>query len=58
MRGIPAEQKIKEIEEGTVKNETKIIENNPEEIIKRIVETTAESNKLDTCLPSGGMLIP
>jgi hypothetical protein len=27
---IPAEQKIKEIEEGTVKNETKIIENNPE----------------------------
>ena len=52
---IPAEQKIKEIEEGTVKNETKIIENNPEEIIKQIAQLTAESNKLDTCLPSGGM---
>ena len=40
---IPAEQKIKEIEEGTVKNETKIIENNPEEIIKQIAEAPLQN---------------
>jgi two-component system, OmpR family, sensor histidine kinase VicK len=52
---IPAEQKIREIEEGIVKNETKIIENNPDEIVRQIAEMTANSNELSTCLSSGGI---
>jgi hypothetical protein len=40
---IPAEQKIREIEEGIVRNETRIIENNPDEIIRQIAEMTANS---------------
>jgi signal transduction histidine kinase len=52
---ISAEQKIKEIEEGRVtRYETRIIEN-PDEVIKEIGRLTASSNKLDTCLTSGGM---
>ena len=51
----PAEQKIREIEEGIVKNETKIIENNPDEIVRHIAQMTANSNELSTCLSSGGM---
>ncbi len=58
-KGVPAEQKIKEIdEEGlggiTGPHKTKIIEN-PEEVIKEIGRLTASSNKLDTCLTSGGL---
>src|SRR5919106_6610538 len=34
---------------------TKLIENNPEEIVKKISQMTADSNELATCLPSGGM---
>jgi signal transduction histidine kinase len=34
---------------------TKLIENNPEEIVKEISQMTANSNELATCLPSGGM---
>ena len=52
---IPAEQKIREIEEGVVKNETRIIENNPDEIVKQIAQMTANSNELSTCLSSGGI---
>jgi two-component system, OmpR family, sensor histidine kinase VicK len=51
---ISAEQKIKEIEEGIVRYETRIIEN-PDEVIREIGRLTASSNKLDTCLTSGGL---
>ena len=51
---ILAEQKIKEIEEGVIHYETRIIED-PEEVIKEIGRLTASSNKLDTCLTSGGL---
>jgi two-component system sensor histidine kinase VicK len=51
---ISAEQKIKEIEEGIIRYETRIIEN-PDEVIKEIGRLTASSNKLDTCLTSGGL---
>ncbi len=51
---ISAEQKIREIEEGVVHYETRIIEN-PDEVIKEIGRLTASSNKLDTCVTSGGL---
>jgi two-component system, OmpR family, sensor histidine kinase VicK len=51
---IPAEQKIKEIEEGIIRYETRIIEN-PDEVIKEIGRLNASSNKLDTCLTAGGL---
>jgi nitrogen-specific signal transduction histidine kinase len=51
---ISAEQKKKEIEEGVTRYETRIIEN-PDEVIKEIGRLTASSNKLDTCLTSGGL---
>jgi len=56
-KGVPAEQKIKEIEGLggiTQQHKTKIIED-PEEAIKEIGRLTASSNKLDTCLTSGGL---
>jgi two-component system, OmpR family, sensor histidine kinase VicK len=52
---IPAEQKIREIEEGKIIYGTKLIENNPEEIVDQIAQMTANSNELATCLPSGGI---
>ena len=51
---VSAEQKIKEIEEGAIRYGTRIIEN-PDEVIKEIGRLTASSNKLDTCLTSGGI---
>jgi signal transduction histidine kinase len=51
---ISAEQKIREIEEGVIHYETRIIEN-PDEVIKEIGRLTASSNKLDICLTSGGL---
>jgi hypothetical protein len=51
----PAEQKIREIEEGKIIYGTKLIENNPEEIVDQIAQMTANSNELATCLPSGGI---
>jgi two-component system, OmpR family, sensor histidine kinase VicK len=53
-KAIPAERKIREIEEGIISHETKIIEN-PDEIVEEISRLTASSNKLDTSLPPGGM---
>ena len=50
----PARQIIKEMEEGTVHYQTRIIEN-CEEIIKELGRLSAISNELDTCLTSGGM---
>jgi two-component system, OmpR family, sensor histidine kinase VicK len=54
-RAIPAEQRIREIEEGKINYETKIIENNPDEIIRRIYRLNADSNELSICLTSGGV---
>ncbi|MDQ3807318.1 MAG: hypothetical protein M3298_04030, partial [Thermoproteota archaeon] len=51
---VSAEKKIKEIEEGVTDYETRIIEN-PNEVIREIGRLTASSNKLDTCLTSGGL---
>lgn len=53
-KAIPAERKIREIEQGIMSHETKIIED-PEEIVKEISRLTADSNQLSTCLPSGGI---
>lgn len=53
-KALPAERKIREIEEGIISHETKMIEN-PDEIVKEISRVTANSNQLSTCLPSGGM---
>jgi signal transduction histidine kinase len=51
---ISAEQKIREIEEGVIRYETRIIEN-PDEVIKELGRLTVSSNKLDTCVTSGGL---
>jgi two-component system sensor histidine kinase VicK len=52
---IPAEKRIKEIEEGEViRYETRIVENS-DEVIKEIGRITASSYKLDACLTSGGL---
>ena len=53
-KAILAERRIREIEEGTISHESRIIEN-PDEIVKEISRLTANSNELATCLPSGGM---
>ena len=53
-RAIAADQRIKEIEEGTIRYQTRIIEN-PDEIIREISRYSAGSNKLSTCLSSGGL---
>lgn len=53
-RSIPAQQRIREIEEGTVRYETRIIED-PNEIVRQIRRYSAVSNELSTCLTSGGL---
>jgi two-component system sensor histidine kinase VicK len=53
-KSILAEKKIKEIEEGTIHYETRLIED-PEEIVREISRLTASSNELCTCLTAGGM---
>jgi two-component system sensor histidine kinase VicK len=53
-RAIPAQQRIKEIEEGVIHYQTKIVDN-PDEIIKEISRLTADSNELATCLAPGGL---
>ena len=53
-RAIPAEQKIREIEEGIIRYETRIVED-PDQIIEEISRLTANSNQLVTCLTPGGM---
>jgi two-component system, OmpR family, sensor histidine kinase VicK len=53
-RSILAEQKIKEIEEGIIRYETRIVED-PNQIIEEISRLTANSNELSACLTSGGM---
>ena len=55
--GVPAQQKLKEIEEGKVEatSTTRIIEDG-DEIVKELSRMTAESNSLSTCLSAGGLL--
>jgi hypothetical protein len=53
-KAIPAEQKIKEIEEGISHYETTIM-TEPDEIIKRIILLTETSNQLSICITSGGL---
>jgi two-component system, OmpR family, sensor histidine kinase VicK len=53
-RSILAEKRIKEIEEGTVHYETRIIEDD-QEIVKEIGRLTTSSSELCTCLTAGGM---
>ena len=53
-RAIPAQPRIREIEEGIIHYQTKIVDN-PDEIIKEISELTANSNELATCLAPGGL---
>jgi two-component system sensor histidine kinase VicK len=52
---IPAERKIREIEEGKINYETRIIENNPDEIVRRLSRLTEDSTELAICLTPGGM---
>ena len=54
-KAIPAEQRIKEIEEGVVPYKTKVIDNS-EEIIQEIGRLASDSNELATCLTAGGIL--
>lgn len=53
-KAIPADQRIREIEEGIQRRETLVIDNS-DEIIKEISQLTADSNELATCLTSGGI---
>jgi signal transduction histidine kinase len=53
-KSVLAEKKIKEIEEGTVHYETRLIED-AQEIVKEISRLTASSTELCTCLTAGGM---
>ena len=52
--GIPAEQKIKEIEEGIEPIKTEVLKNE-EEISERITELAKESHHLCACSTTGGM---
>ena len=55
--GMPALQKLKEIEEGKLETfgTTRIIED-ADDIVKELSRMTAESNVLSTCLSAGGLL--
>ncbi|MFZ0512992.1 MAG: HAMP domain-containing sensor histidine kinase [Candidatus Nitrosopolaris sp.] len=53
-KAIPAEQKIREIEEGIVHYDTRIIKDS-QEIIKEIDRLIASSNELYSCLTTGGI---
>jgi len=53
-RAIPADQRFREIEEGIIQYETRIIEN-PDEIITQIRRYSSASNQLSTCLSPGGL---
>ena len=53
-RAMPGEQRIREIQEGMVRYQTRIVEN-PDEVIRQISRYSACSNELSTCLSSGGL---
>jgi two-component system sensor histidine kinase VicK len=52
---VPAEQRIREIEEGIMHRETRIIEE-PDEIVREITRLITSSNELYTCTTPGGLL--
>ncbi|MGH9979845.1 MAG: histidine kinase dimerization/phospho-acceptor domain-containing protein, partial [Nitrososphaeraceae archaeon] len=54
-KSLPADQRIREIEEEVIRYETIVIDN-PQKIIKEIYHLAANSNELATCLTSGGMI--
>jgi two-component system, OmpR family, sensor histidine kinase VicK len=51
---IPAERKIREIEEGIIPYYTKVI-NGPDSIIKEIIRINESSNEISICANTGGM---
>ena len=51
---IPAERKIREIEEGIIPYYTKVI-NGPDSIIKEIIRINESSNEMSICANTGGM---
>ena len=51
---IPAERKIREIEEGIIPCYTKVI-NGPDSIIKEIIQINESSNEMSICANTGGM---
>ena len=53
-RRFPAEQKIREIEDGVEPPETKVLEN-PDEIFNHLRRVIGNASKRLICLPSGGM---
>ena len=54
-KGIPAGQRIRELEQGIVHYKTRIIEDE-NKVLKEIGRLTAESNELSTCISPGGLL--
>jgi hypothetical protein len=54
-KSMPAEKRIRELEEGiTTHYQTRVIED-PDDVIKEISRLIANSNELSTCLISGGL---
>jgi two-component system, OmpR family, sensor histidine kinase VicK len=53
-KAVPAEQRIREIEEGIIRYETKVVQEQ-DNVIKEIVRINESSNELSICVPSGGM---
>jgi two-component system sensor histidine kinase VicK len=53
-KAIPAKQMIKEMEEGSIRCQTRIIEDS-QEISKALYRLFANSKELDICLTAGGM---
>jgi two-component system, OmpR family, sensor histidine kinase VicK len=53
-KGIPANQRIRELEQGIVHYNTRIIEDE-NKVLKEIGRLTAESNELSTCISPGGL---
>lgn len=54
-KGIPANQRIRELEQGIVHYKTRIVEDE-NEVLKEIGRLTSESNELSTCISPGGLL--
>ncbi len=53
-QAMPAEQKIKELENGYEPTETKIVEN-PEEMLEKIIEFTKKSKRIKSCTVIDGI---
>jgi two-component system sensor histidine kinase VicK len=52
---MPAEQRIREIEEGIVSYETRLVQV-PEDILEQVKQMIRNSNEYAACSPSGGLL--